>query len=112
MACLNKKNRYKEAISYVVIIQISESESRPGKRRRRAISPVVQEPNSNRPRLDPDLVTLSNLSIGDRELVQNAAARDISIEDWDNTHARVINRRHAVSEIYPVPQEVIHTSYF
>ena len=57
-------------------------------------------------RLDEHLITLSALSMEDRDMVQRAAARDLEARDWEMTRAKVVNRRHVVSQEFPVPDEV------
>ena len=81
------------------------------KKRRLAISPSGTESSteseSRRIRLQPYAKTLETLTSADQELVKKAASRDLVVGNWEVSRQRVVNRRHVVSNEYPVPNEVI-----
>ena len=67
------------------------------------MSPETLVSETQRMRMESYLVTLSSLSMEERDMVQRAAM--VGLEQ-DEENPRMVNIRHAVSHEFPVPQEV------
>ena len=82
----------------------STGQPQPGRKRRRAASPESLLNDTRRIRIENFNVVLANLSLETQDMICRAAELGL---DRSDPRPRAINRRHVVSEEYPVPQEVI-----
>ena len=97
-----------EVLAHVPVPEPTPSTSAPpekgGRKRRRAVSPGALQADTRRIRLESYQEVLASLSLDTQDMICRAAEVGI---DRTNIRPRVINRRHAVSHEFPVPQEVM-----